>query len=49
MIDDDNHDYLYLILEMADLGQIANWDFEQERYVRNKNIFNYVKSYLEDL
>ena len=27
MIDDDNHDYLYLILEMADLGQIANWDF----------------------
>ena len=27
MIDDDNHDYLYLILEMADMGQIANWDF----------------------
>ena len=27
MIDDDNHDYLYLILEMADLGQIARWDF----------------------
>ena len=49
MIDDDNHDYLYLILEMADLGQIANWDFEQERYVRNQNIFNYVKAYLEDL
>mmetsp|Transcript_43026 Transcript_43026/g.56936 ORF Transcript_43026/g.56936 Transcript_43026/m.56936 type:complete len:80 (-) Transcript_43026:707-946(-) len=27
MIDDDNHDYLYLILEIADFGQIANWDF----------------------
>ena len=36
MIDDDNHDYLYLILEMADLGQIATWDFQQERYVRNQ-------------
>ena len=28
MIDDDNHDYLYLILEIADMGQIANWDFQ---------------------
>jgi len=27
MIDDDDHDYLYLILEIADFGQIANWDF----------------------
>ena len=35
MIDDDNHDYLYLILEIADHGQIAKWDFEKERYVRN--------------
>ena len=28
MIDDDTHDYLYLILEIADLGQISSWDFE---------------------
>ena len=49
MIDDDNHDYLYLILEIADLGQIANWDFQQEKYVRNEQIFNFVKAYLEDL
>ena len=49
MIDDDNHDYLYLILEIADMGQIANWDFQQELYVRNEQIFNFVKVYLEDL
>lgn len=35
MLDDDNHDYLYLILEFADLGQIAVWDFKQELYIRN--------------
>ena len=49
MIDDDNHDYLYLILEMADLGQIATWDFQQERYVRSEAIYSFVKAYLEDL
>ena len=49
MIDDDNHDYLYLILEMADMGQIATWDFQQERYVQNQHIFDFVKAYLEDL
>ena len=49
MIDDDNHDYLYLILEMADMGQIANWDFQQERYVRNQQIYDFVKNYLEDI
>ena len=47
MIDDDNHDYLYLILEFADLGQIAFWDFKTESYVHNQNIFNFIKSYLE--
>ena len=48
MIDDDNHDYLYLILEMADLGQIATWDFEQERYVQNQDTYAFVKQYLEE-
>jgi len=47
MIDDDNHDYLYLILEIADFGQIANWNVEIERYVRNQGIFDFVKGYLE--
>ena len=47
MIDDDNHDYLYLILEYADLGQIANWDYKAESYVRNSNVFDFVKGYLE--
>jgi serine/threonine protein kinase len=47
MIDDDNHDYLYLILEIADLGQIAVWDFKQERYVRNQAVFDFIVGYLE--
>ena len=49
MIDDDNHDYLYLILEIADMGQIATWNFQIERYVRNEQIYNFVKGYLEDI
>jgi len=49
MIDDDNHDYLYLIIEIADMGQIAHWDFQQECYVKNEQIFAFVKAYLEDL
>ena len=47
LIDDDNHDYLYLIIELANLGQIATWDFKQERYVRNDKIFDFVTQYLE--
>lgn len=47
MIDDDSHDYLYLILELADMGQIAVWDFKQECYQRNETVFNFVKDYLE--
>ena len=47
MIDDDSHDYLYLILELADMGQIAVWDFKQECYQRNETVFSFVKDYLE--
>ena len=47
MIDDDNHDYLYLILEIADLGQIAKWNFEKERYEKNAEAYEFVKTYLE--
>jgi len=35
MIDDEQHDYLYLIIELADMGQIANWNFKTELYERN--------------
>ena len=47
MIDDDNHDYLYLILEIADMGQIAKWNFEKERYEKNLETYDFVKTYLE--
>jgi hypothetical protein len=42
MIDDESHDYLYLILELADMGQIAVWNFKTEIYERNLNVFNFV-------
>lgn len=46
MIDDSSHDYLYLIIELADMGQIANWNFKTEMYERNPNIFDFVKQHL---
>ena len=33
LIDSDEHDYLYIILELADLGQLAHWDYKQELYI----------------
>jgi hypothetical protein len=47
MIDDDSHDYLYLIIELADMSQIAVWDFKQESLQRNETVFTFVKDYLE--
>ena len=35
IIDAEEHDYLYIILELADMGQLAHWDFEKEFYIRN--------------
>ena len=35
IIDAEEHDYLYIILELADFGQLAKWDFENEQYIRN--------------
>ena len=46
MIDDENHDYLYLVIEYANLGQIANWNFKTERYERNQAVFNFVLEHL---
>lgn len=48
MIDDDKHDYLYLILEMADLGQLAKWDFKLERYIPNQEIYHTVLNHLAE-
>jgi hypothetical protein len=47
MIDDENHDYLYLIIELADLGQIANWNFKTELYERNQPIYQFVSEHLK--
>jgi serine/threonine protein kinase len=33
LIDSDNHDYMYMILELGDLGQLSNWDYTIEKYV----------------
>jgi serine/threonine protein kinase len=47
MIDDENHDYLYLVIEFANMGQIANWNFKAERYERSEPIYNFVKEHLK--
>ena len=47
IIDNDEHDYLYIILELADLGQLAKWDFENETYIRNDAILEMALSVLE--
>lgn len=47
IIDAEEHDYLYIILELADLGQLAKWDFEKETYIRNQKIIETVLLYLK--
>lgn len=47
IIDAEEHDYLYIILELADMGQLAKWDFEKEVYNRNQQIFELVLEALE--
>ena len=46
MIDDETHDYLQLIIELADLGQIANWNYKKAKYERNENIYKFILDYL---
>ena len=48
IIDAEEHDYLYIILELADLGQLAKWDFEQEAYIRNQKIIETILVFLRD-
>ena len=33
---------------MADMGQLAKWDFKVERYVPNQQIYNFVVDYLRE-
>ena len=47
IIDAEEHDYLYIILELADHGQLAKWDFEKELYVRNQKIIETILVFLE--
>jgi len=48
-IEADGHDYIYLIIEFCDLGQISRWDFTQEIYVRNEQILEHFwQVYLSD-
>ena len=47
MIDDERHDYLYLIIELADCGQIANWNFKTELYERNQKVYQFVLEHLK--
>ena len=48
LIDADEHDYMYLILELADLGQLAQWDYKIQKYVRNKKIFDTILAFLAE-
>jgi len=47
MIDDEQHDYLYMIIELADCGQIANWDYKTEHYILNQPMFDFVVEHLK--
>lgn len=48
LIDADEHDYMYLILEIADLGQLAHWDYKIEKYVRNQKLYDTVLGLLSE-
>jgi serine/threonine protein kinase len=34
MIDADDHDYLFIIMELAELGQLAHWNMQEKKYIR---------------
>ena len=42
IIDDPNNDYLRLVMDLADLGQIANWNKEEQKYKRNEAVVAWV-------
>jgi serine/threonine protein kinase len=45
IIDDPTHDYIYLVMELCDCGQIAKWDDKSSQYVRNAKIEDDVIAY----
>ena len=47
MIDSPDHDYLYIIMQIAELGQLASYDMDNKLYVRNKEIVEYVLDIIE--
>jgi [calcium/calmodulin-dependent protein kinase] kinase len=49
IIDAEEHDYIYIILELADLGQLAKWDFEKEIYIRNEKIVQNILERLDEM
>ena len=48
LIDAEDHDYIYMIIELADLGQIATWDYQKELYVQNDKVIEFVIDYLKN-
>ena len=42
LIEAEGHDYVYLIIELWDLGQISRWDFRDELYHRNQKIVDHI-------
>lgn len=49
MLDDDSHDYLYLIMELADLGQLATWNYKVELYERNEMVYALVLKIIAEM
>ena len=39
---------MYIILELADLGQLAKWDFEKEIYNRNEKIIECITNKMKE-
>ena len=42
LIEVEDHDYLYLVIEFCDLGQISTWDSDEQLYKRNKAIVEFI-------
>ena len=47
IIDDVENDKLYLIMQLADMGQLMKWDEETLKYGINMTIYDFVKKQLK--
>ncbi|CAG9336259.1 unnamed protein product [Blepharisma stoltei] len=43
VIDDRNHDYVYLVIEYADCGQIMKWKSDEQRYELNNDVVGWLR------